>query len=200
MNTYKNKFDDYDIVFIQEIRDESGTAFNKLCSMFEGYSCLNSSRAGRSSSKEQYGIIYKNSVSLTNYTDLNPDSLNRWERPPFNVKFKKENTEYSFWVMHTKPDEVPVELKYLETVIPSNGNQILLGDLNADCNYYSGGSFNNWLWSINGDTTSGNTICTYDNFVLNQYAQLLYTSSDIGTTTSAYESDHYMISMELKVN
>ena len=62
LNFYADKISRNDIIFIQEIRDISGTAFPKLCSALIEYSCINSSRAGRSSSKEQVGIIYKKGI------------------------------------------------------------------------------------------------------------------------------------------
>ena len=58
MNIYASTISKFDIVFIQEIRDKSNTSFWKLCGMLPDYNCILSTREGRTSSKEQYGVIY----------------------------------------------------------------------------------------------------------------------------------------------
>ncbi len=105
MQTYSSIIDDYDIIFIQEIRDKSKTAFSELCSMLIDYSCVSSSRAGRSLSKEQYGVIYKNGVNITSFKDYNPDSENRWERPPIKISFNINDYELTIYNIHAKPDD-----------------------------------------------------------------------------------------------
>ena len=62
LQIYADKIDNFDIIFVQEIRDASQTAFPKLCALLPDYNCLNSSWAGRTSSKEQVGIIYKQNI------------------------------------------------------------------------------------------------------------------------------------------
>jgi hypothetical protein len=49
MARYASEIGEYDIIFVQEIRDSSGTAFPKLCSLLPGYDCKISSRAGQRS-------------------------------------------------------------------------------------------------------------------------------------------------------
>lgn len=191
----------YDVIFIQEIRDVSGTAFPRLCSLMQGYQCLNSSRAGRSSSKEQYGIIYKG-INVTWVTDYNPDSQDRWERPPFQVTFKQGNYVFTALVEHIKPDDAPQEIAALENLTSSlPGNVVVLGDLNADCSYYSvKKDFWNWTWAIKTgtDTTSGNTSCTYDRMIFNQEMANEYASSGVySENITAGVSDHYLIWSEI---
>ena len=77
MSFYAFVIDDYDIVFIQEIRDEDGSAFYDLCTMLDFYKCKISSRAGRSTSKEQYGIFYKESIEVPIFFDFNNEHLSR---------------------------------------------------------------------------------------------------------------------------
>lgn len=138
----------FDVIFIQEIRDSSGTAFAKLCAEMPDYDCSISSRAGRTSMKEQYGCIYKKNVKLNSFKDFNPDSQNRWERPPAVWTFERNSYKFTVYVMHTKPDDTPKEIRNLESVVQDSGNVIVLGDLNADCNYYTntGTDFKTWSW------------------------------------------------------
>jgi deoxyribonuclease-1-like protein len=206
MNLYADKIDDYDIIFIQEIRDKAETAFPQLCSMLQNYSCESSSRAGRSSSKEQYGIIYKNGINITQIKDYNPDSNNWWERPPIKTTFNINGYELTTYNIHTKPDDVQQELYYLEQIVSNNGNVIVLGDLNADCSYYNNDKeieFDNWNWIIkdNQDTTVSATNCAYDRIILNNNAkqELKNSGIDKKQITSSV-SDHYLIWVELKPN
>jgi len=206
MNFYSSVIDDYDIIFIQEIRDKEETAFPKLCLMLQNYSCLSSSRAGRTNSKEQYGIIYKNGINLTNFYDYNPDDKDRWERPPVRTDFKINNYQITIYNIHTKPDDVQAELDYLEDVVITTGNVIIIGDLNADCTYYNNAKeteFDNWNWVISDseDTTSGNSNCAYDRILLNSDAKEGYKSSGIYKKEITPEiSDHYLVWVEMKIS
>jgi len=205
MQTYSSIIDDYDIIFIQEIRDKSKTAFPKLCSMLMNYSCVSSSRAGRSLSKEQYGIIYKNGINITSFKDYNPDSENRWERPPIKISFDINDYELTIYNIHAKPDDAQKELDYLEDIIIDKGNILILGDLNADCSYYNAQKeteFDNWNWLINDDedTTVSATHCAYDRILLNSDANNEYVNDGIyksGITKDI--SDHYLIWVELEI-
>jgi len=205
MQTYSSIINDYDIIFIQEIRDKEETSFPKLCSMLQNYSCLSSSRAGRSDSKEQYGIIYKNGINITSFKDYNPDTQDRWERPPIKTEFLINNYQITIYNIHTKPEDVQSELDYLEDITTNSGNVLILGDLNADCSYYNNGEqteFDSWNWLItdNQDTTSGNSNCAYDRILLNSDANAEYKSYGIYKKQITTEiSDHYLVWVEMKI-
>ena len=205
MEFYVDKIDDYDIIFVQEIRDSSETAFPELCSMLLNYSCLSSSRAGRSSSKEQYGVIYKNGINVTSVYDFNPDSEDRWERPPIKVVFEINDYLLTAYNIHTKPGAVENELNNLQGVITDSGNVIILGDLNADCSYYNNDretEFDNWNWVVidSEDTTVAATDCAYDRIILNSDAYQEYVSYGIDTSGINDDvSDHYLVWVELEV-
>jgi deoxyribonuclease-1-like protein len=202
MKTYATIMSNFDIIFIEEIRDKEGLAFPELCAMMPEYDCVNSSRAGRSSSKEQYGIIYLKRINLESLRDFNPDSLDRWERPPMRADFTIENYSISMYVIHTKPEDTPNELSKLEELVQDpKENTLILGDLNADCSYYKGGSFLNWHWTIGDaiDTTSGPSDCTYDRIILNDNAYDEFIDSGVykkGISTDI--SDHYLVWARMK--
>lgn len=204
MNFYADVIDDYDIIFIQEIRDSSQTALPKLCQLLEGYKCDASSRAGRTSSKEQYGIIYKDGIRITDLTDYNPDSQDRWERPPVKVTFDYNGYILTAYNIHIKPDDVKKELQGLESVVSNVSNVIVLGDLNADCTYYKpqqDTEFDAWIWIITDDqdTTVASTDCAYDRIIMNRDAYQEYASHGIykgGITKDV--SDHYLVWVEIK--
>jgi deoxyribonuclease-1-like protein len=199
MDTYARILKDYDIVFVQEIRDKDGSAFVSLCDSIPTHNCNVSSRAGRTSSKEQVGVLYKKEISLLNFTDFNPDPQNRWERPPIALEFRTGNYSFRVYNIHTDPDAVPSELTSLEQVVNTEGKVIILGDLNADCQYYpltNRTHFVNWTWVIpsGADTTVSNTICAYDRIILNQNLSEDFVGYGIrkdGINSSA--SDHYLV-------
>lgn len=205
IQTYSSIIDDYDIIFIQEIRDKDQTAFPKLCSMLLNYSCMSSSRAGRTFNKEQYGVVYKNEINLTYFKDYNPDEENRWERPPIEVHFNIHGYRLTIYNLHTKPDDVQKELSYFEEVALDKGNVIILGDLNADCSYYNNKKeteFDDWNWMITDDedTTVSATNCAYDRIILNDDSYEEYIQDGIYKKEITKDvSDHYLVWVELEV-
>lgn len=197
---YTEKMSRYDIIFVQEIRDKDGSAFDELCNRLPDHECVLYSRAGRSFSKEQYGIIYLKKFDLEVY-DYNPDPLDRWERPPIRATIKSGNYYIIAYNIHTKPDTATQEIYALEDLIENggiDGNIIVLGDLNADCNYYDEYYENafsraagwNWVITNSDDTTSGNSNCAYDRIIVNEDAEKDYVAYGIEKTE---HSDHYLV-------
>ena len=203
MNFYAETINDYDIIFIQEIRDQSGTAFQKLCLKLQGYECKISSRAGRTSSKEQYGIIFNKSLKLNYLKDYNPDSLNRWERPPIEANFNLGSYNLTIFNIHIKPDDAKKELDFLDDVVLDKDYVMVFGDLNADCSYYGNSKeneFSNWEWVIKDDedTTSGASNCAYDRIIINNKLSSKIKKYGIYNNITKNQSDHYLIWIELK--
>lgn len=205
LESYSEKISNYDIMLIQEIRDSSNTAFSQLCSLLQNYSCEISSRAGRSSSKEQYGIIYKKGINLTEIKDFNPDASDRWERPPIKLTFNVNGYRFSSYLIHTKPDDTKKELANLEGAVSNSGNVLVLGDLNADCSYYSEEKeteFDGWNWLIKNDqdTTISSSDCAYDRIIVNSDAEgeVLDSGIDSSQITEAM-SDHAIVWVKLKL-
>ncbi len=205
---YSKVLGKYDVVFVEEIRDKTGYAFEKLCSKMKSkkYNCFISSRAGRSSSKEQYGVFYKENIHILEIKDYNPDKLDRWERPPLKILFEANGYVFEVYVIHTKPEEAEKETKALEKEVKKedkNINIIILGDFNLDCKYYNedkNNLFQNWKWAINNsqDTTSTDTNCTYDRIILNKEAEEeFYDSGVFKQNINPEISDHYLVWAEL---
>ena len=210
MNKYAAIINKYDVVFVQEIRDISETAFNKLCSLLPDYSCLSSSRAGRTSSKEQQGLLYRKGVVVLEFKDYNPDSADRWERPPVKTVIQISEVygsevlvkNLTIWSNHIKPEDVINEMTNLQTLVMENSNinqpLLILGDLNFDCTYANHNTFqpfNGYFWVIpdDADTTVGSTDCSYDRMISN------FGVTEYGIDTSVTEdmSDHYPIFLKI---
>lgn len=207
MNIYSTKIQKYDIIFVQEIRDDTGQAFNSLCSMLSDYYCLNSSRAGSSTSKEQYGVLYKKDIEVTQFLDYNLVKENQkyFNRPPIAVTFSINGDLIKVYNIHTDPDSVPLELNNLQSIVNDSGSVMIIGDLNADCSYYDNSNetqFDSWTWVIpdNQDTTTKSTDCAYDRIILNEDAAKEYVSYGIDKDNITEEvSDHYLVWAEMKV-
>lgn len=204
MDRYVSVMKGYDVVFVQEIRDSSSTAFAALCRHMESYSCVNSSRAGRSSSKEQYGLMFGPAIELEQWTDYNPAQSSLFERPPAEAKLRSGNYSFDAYIIHIKPSNVSAELYALQSLVADRGNVILLGDFNADCDYFKHSDhpalFSNWTWAVTDDedTTAGRTDCSYDRILLNTNASAEYARHGVlksGITPDL--SDHYLVWAEI---
>jgi len=196
MGRYVDIMNNYDIIIIQEIRDTSQESYEELCSLMVNYSCVISERTGRSSSKEQYGIFYKD-VELLSTKDYF-DMQRLWERPPFSATFKKKKWTFTLLTLHSKPDDTPVELDNLDDLANSiEGDVVVLGDLNADCNYYNGEpeTFVSWTWAIGDgiDTTVSSTNCAYDRIIVNEKAENNLIKVGVNNKITGDLSDHYLV-------
>jgi endonuclease/exonuclease/phosphatase family metal-dependent hydrolase len=211
LNFYAELINDYDIIFIQEIRDSSQTAFPKLTNKLPEFESIVSSRAGQSTSKEQVGILYRDEFELIEVIDYNNESLgyrNDFNRPPIAATFKIENYTFTIYNMHTDPDEVTEELNELEKIVLENneGNIMILGDLNADGNYYNNKKevqFDSWNWIIKDqeDTTVSKNDNSYDRIILN--SDMSDEFLDYGIYRDNIDkkiSDHYLIWGEFNYN
>lgn len=202
MQNYKNKINDYEIVFIQEIRDEDGSSFRDLCSYLSDYNCKISSRAGRTSSMEQYGLIYKKGLNLISFSDYNPDAQDRWERPPIKVIFNLGLYNLTIFNIHVQPSNAQKELNYLQGITSNEGYIMVLGDLNADCDYYNNNletEFDTWNWLISDsiDTTVSNSNCAYDRIIVNDNLYTKVKDSGVDNSITKDESDHYLVWVKL---
>jgi len=210
MAFYASVIDDYDIVFIQEIRDEDSSAYYDLCTMLDGYKCKISSRAGRSTSKEQYGVFYKKSIEVPIFFDFNNEQhKDDFERPPIRVQFVINNYSLAVYNIHIKPDDVAYEMQKLEELISpmvkNDLNAIILGDMNAACSYYNNDKenhFDSWRWIIkdDDDTTVSSTNCAYDRIIMNDniYNEFV----DYGIYREGINknvSDHYLVWVEVSI-
>lgn len=179
----------YDIILIQEIRDKSETAILDLLDEVNKespkYALSVSGRLGRSTSKEQYGFLYREDSGISvNATYQDPDTADHFQRPPYAVHFKSTQAVTSDFVLmaiHTSPSSAVSEIDALDDVHSAVltkfkvENILIMGDFNADCSYVSKtassklklrSSSYHWWIEDDVDTTVANTDCAYDRFVM----------------------------------
>ena len=191
-----NKINDYDIMIVQEITDSSGAAFNKLCAYLPSYKCFASDRVGSDTYKEQYGIIYKDAELINSYMIAS----NAIERGPLVLEFRSGDWNFNIVTLHTRPNNVSLELTALEYILDTNArfanDTIVMGDLNADCDYYPYVlNLDNWTWGIptGEDTTTGKTTCAYDRIIFNKEASDNFIKAGTDRNVAQGVSDHYPI-------
>jgi len=221
----------YDILLVQEIRDSAQTAFPELVqkvneeSRYE-YDFVVSPRTGRTSSKEQYGYIFRTDKVKVGGVYQYPDHEDIFEREPYTVSFKRlvsgHQKTFSFIGIHAAPDEAKEEVDALVEVYDSvekifGEDALLAGDFNADCSYicnscwgdidlYQDSRFT-WLIDNDADTTVSSKDCAYDRLVVagdsmtenSSQGDVFYFDKAYGLTQEQTEevSDHYPVEFYL---
>ncbi len=205
MEYYAEKMSSYDIIVVQEIRDKSGTAFEELCEKLSEYECIVSERTGTSNVKEQYGVIYRgvenDGVEFVGQKDWS-EKQDLFERPPFEATFRKGDWTFTLITIHTRPDSVPGEMKELEKLLEGREDEeiIILGDLNADCDYYNNSKEDDfepptWIWVVpdTEDTTVAKTDCAYDRIIYSEPVSDNFVEYGVMRDVNSDESDHYLV-------
>jgi len=184
----------YDVVFIMETRDSSGTALNDLWTLLnktDDWGLVQSNPLGRSNTyKEQYVFFYRTEKAKVMSSYQVPDSHDVYEREPFCVEFQfwsvshGEKRRVVLMGLHSRPDDVKEELGKLPDTIKSVDRHfhsadgvISMGDFNADCSYASGHTRDSLeifdsssdftsLIPSSADTTVSNSNCAYDRIIV----------------------------------
>jgi len=189
MDTLAKIIRTYDVVAVQEIRDQSQTSLPLLVTYVNEnssqYDFVVSERLGRTSSKEQYAYIYNTqTIELTGtpHTYPEPTGTDPFHRQPYITSFRTPNGNFDavLITIHTDPDEATEEINTLDDVVeyaqieyPGEQDFIVMGDLNADGSYFNEDSASDmssteYVWIIDNsqDTTTKSTNYTYDRIIL----------------------------------
>jgi endonuclease/exonuclease/phosphatase family metal-dependent hydrolase len=179
----------YDLVAVQEIRDQTETAFPALVKLLNenggNFGSIVGPRLGRTNSKEQYGIIYNLDKLKITSSFTYDDTTNVFERPPLisMVQILSTKQKFTFISHHAKPgtEVTHLELDHLTKVYEAakakyrvNASWIV-GDLNAACKFlplyrwkdvslHTDSRFK-WVISNSTDTTSNYGGCAYDRMI-----------------------------------
>jgi endonuclease/exonuclease/phosphatase family metal-dependent hydrolase len=210
--------DDADVIAIQEVRSASPAPVEEFMARLPlHYDYVLGPREGRSSSKEQFWLIYDTRkialLGTENYAD--PDDA--FERSPFAVHLRcigGENAEgtmpFDFIIVnnHLKPGDVHAEIALLPAIGGSltetwqEADVIYLGDFNSDGNYYDEAHLGNIFpqaayTSIIGneaDTTTASSSNTYDRIIMSNSAKEDWTGNwGVEIIAQPGVSDHYPV-------
>ncbi len=170
----------YDIIFIQEIRDDKNKAIYELLKLLnegsgKSYQALVSTRLGKGEMKEQYAYFYDPAVITAIDSYVYDDVHDDFSREPFVARFKGQGRIFTLAGIHVAPTNVKKELVALGDVKIgikqrySDDNTFFMGDFNADCQYYKETEGFDYfdeaprlLMSNDEDTTVAPSSCTYD--------------------------------------
>ncbi|MDC0656193.1 endonuclease/exonuclease/phosphatase family protein [Candidatus Poseidoniaceae archaeon] len=217
------KISNYDIIAVQEIKDNQYIApylLQEEISEISEYGMILSNRTGsfceeKSSSQisEQYAFYYDISIlkPLGNYQHY-PNTDCDFAREPFAGQFQSLKSDYTFVLitLHVKPDDALNEISSLEKVFewakfqyPNEDDFILLGDLNAGCDYATSSDRDeldirneDYIWIIPDNiktNTAESRSCAYDRIILEDIESSEYLKS-YSTDCQIAVSDHCIIS------
>jgi hypothetical protein len=133
-----------DIVAVQEVRSAAITPIEQFMSLLPGkYGYVIGPREGRSSSKEQYWVIYNTEKVAVLGTETYPDTDDIFERNPYGVFFQTAGS-FDFILIdnHIQPGGAADEISALPGIIAyyrdlwNEPDVLVVGDFNADGVYY----------------------------------------------------------------
>jgi endonuclease/exonuclease/phosphatase family metal-dependent hydrolase len=182
-----------DIIAIQEVRSIAIDPVEKFMSLLpERYRYVIGPRLGRSSSKEQYWVIYDSGKVTVLNEDTWPDEADIFARNPLAVYFKTENT-FDFILInnHIQPGAAEKEIRALPEVVHYYRNLwddpdvMVVGDLNADGRYFDAALLDSIfpedeytiIITDEYDTTIAASKNTYDRFIITNSANEYFTGS-----------------------
>jgi exonuclease III len=182
-----------DIVAVQEVRSSGIEPVEQFMSLLpEKYDYVIGPREGRSSSREQYWIIYNAALFTVLGQETWVDEDDIFERNPFGVYFKSNNN-FDFILInnHIRPDDAEAEINALPELVDYYRNLwnepdvLIVGDFNADGQYYDENSLENVFYESSYkiiitneyDTTIGANDNTYDRFIITSSAVEDYTGN-----------------------
>jgi endonuclease/exonuclease/phosphatase family metal-dependent hydrolase len=224
------KISDYDIVAVQEIKDlNPGTApyiLQDEIDKISEYGMVLSNRTGtyceeKSSSQisEQYAFYYDNgTIKSLDSGHHYPNTECEFTREPFAARFVSTEYDHTFVLitLHIDPDDAVNEIDSLSNVFewakfqyPDEDDFILLGDLNADCNYASSSQLDeldvrndDYQWVIPDGTNTNTAVsstCAYDRIVFDARGSGEYLDS-YSTDCEVEVSDHCIISAKFSAH
>ncbi|GHT95428.1 hypothetical protein FACS1894141_4010 [Spirochaetia bacterium] len=171
-----------DISAVQEVRSAGAEPVEALMALLpERYGYILGPREGRSTSKEQYWIIYDTAKLTVLEVDTWPDVDDIYERNPLAVYFQTAGS-FDFILIdnHIQPGNATTEINALPEVIAyyrnlwNEGDIMIVGDFNADGLYYDesllSAVFPDDEYKIiitnDIDTTLASSDNTYDRFII----------------------------------
>jgi endonuclease/exonuclease/phosphatase family metal-dependent hydrolase len=199
-----------DIVAIQEVRSASPVPVEQFMALLpENYAYVLGPREGRSSSKEQYWIIYDTTRLTVLEVSVWPDEEDLYERNPLGVYFQTYD-KFDFILInnHLRPSDAAQEIGALPDVIAwyqdlwHETDVLVVGDFNADGMYYDEALLDSIfpepeykiIITNEYDTTVAESDNTYDRFIITASSVEDYAGSHgVLRFDEAYDFSQYTI-------
>ncbi len=162
----------FDVVAIQEVRSTDATIIPRLVDMLgTDWDYRISERLGRTSSKEQYALVFRKSMVTVDSVYQVPDPQDLLHREPFVCYCRSGKFDFSIINIHTDPDEVAQEVNALDDILLSEikkeKDALLMGDLNASPSEFDElGKIAGVFYVVkDGTKTNVKGTATYDNIL-----------------------------------
>ena len=181
------------IAAVQEVRSKTIEPVERFMALLpEGYGYCLGPRLGRTSSKEQYWVIYDTARFTVLETDTWPDTDDIFEREPYAVYFKSNNSfDFILINSHIQPRAAEKEIAMLPDVagyyrnLWNDPDVFIVGDLNADGSYFDESLLEQifppdqyyHIITNEYDTTTGANSNTYDRFIITLSALKYFTGT-----------------------
>jgi endonuclease/exonuclease/phosphatase family metal-dependent hydrolase len=167
----------FDLTAVQEVRSARPEPVERFMALLpERYGYVLGPREGRSSSKEQFWIIYDTEKLTVLGAETWPDPGDRFERNPLGVYFQtKDKFDFILVDVHVRPDSAAEEIAAMPELAAGfrelwqERDVILMGDFNADGYYY--------------DETALSAVFPGDEY-------LIITGNDLDTTVAAGDNSY----------
>jgi endonuclease/exonuclease/phosphatase family metal-dependent hydrolase len=199
-----------DIIAVQEVRSLSiGPVEQFMALLPDNYKYVIGPRQGRSSSKEQYWVIYDAEKITVLEEDSWPDEDDIFERSPYAVYFKTRRA-FDFILLnnHISPGAAEDEIRALPYVAEyyadlwEDPDVLIVGDFNADGQYFDSSLLDSIfpedeyeIIFTDEDTTLAKSHNTYDRFIITDSAVEDFTGNfGVIRFDEVYDFDEYSIS------
>ncbi|GHU08751.1 hypothetical protein FACS1894151_05220 [Spirochaetia bacterium] len=183
----------FDIIAIQEVRSaDPAPVIQFMNGLPARYDYVLGPREGRSSSKEQYWVIYDREKLEVLGADTWADPEDVFERNPLGVFFQTKG-KFDFVLInnHIQPSAAGAEISLLPEAVSyyrdlwDEHDMLIVGDFNADGQYYNENLLesvfqpSNYVIILSNefDTTVGAADNTYDRFIISSAAAEDYTGA-----------------------
>jgi endonuclease/exonuclease/phosphatase family metal-dependent hydrolase len=216
-----------DIIAVQEVRSAGIDPVEEFMALLpETYQYVIGPRQGRSTSKEQYWIIYDSTKVAILGGDSWIDEEDIFERSPYAAYFKTNGTlDFILLNNHIQPNAAEKEIRALPHVVSyytelwNDSDVMIVGDMNADGRYFNSSLldtiFPETEYKIiitDEDTTLAISHNSYDRFIITASVIDYFTGSfgvirfdevyDFGELSISLReiSDHYPIWADFWIN
>jgi endonuclease/exonuclease/phosphatase family metal-dependent hydrolase len=182
----------FDITAVQEVRSVLIDPVERFMALLPAYSSVLGPREGRTSSREQYWVIYDTGKFTVLGAAVYPDPEDVFERNPLGVFFAAgDNFDFILINNHIRPGAAAAEIDALPEVIAwfqhyfDEPDALVVGDFNADGSYYDETLLASVfppadyeiIISNQLDTTVASSDNTYDRFIITRAAREDYTGN-----------------------
>lgn len=200
--------DDYDLIALQEIRDEEYPVVREFVNdrlPFMEY--VTSEYVGTYQEEEQYAFFYGSRVDLIGTATYDGD----FERPPYMIHFSYKNSTYTVIQVHVYPLQATKEIGRFEELFEYEEEEFgaeyvfIVGTFYNDCGYVDSDVLDDYKTLIEEDTTTTRDDCIYDNIILKRrYSEVSEYGVDYMDNDNNPDgliramSDHYPLYVEIE--